>query len=78
MKWINSEDFLRISSRVDAGEQHKDAENSLQADNNYAPSRGARTEALVVRWGQEEGQVRATVSPGAAGPLEGWHPPELG
>lgn len=51
MKWINSEDFLRISSRVDAGEQHKDAENSLQADNNNSPSRGAWTEALVAGMG---------------------------
>lgn len=32
LKWIHSEDFLRISSRMDADEQHKGAENSLQAD----------------------------------------------
>lgn len=46
MKWMNSKDFLRISSRVDAGEQHTDAENSLQVDNNRSPSRGARMGAL--------------------------------
>lgn len=31
LKWINSGDFLRISSRMVAGEQHRGAENSLQA-----------------------------------------------
>lgn len=39
LKWINNKDFLSISSRIDAGEQHKDAENSLQADSISSPSR---------------------------------------
>lgn len=40
LKWINSKYFLRI---VNAGEQHKGAENSLQVDNNHSPLRDART-----------------------------------
>jgi len=48
LKQVNSKDFLRILSRVDALEQHKDAENSLQVDNNHLPSGGPRTGALGV------------------------------
>lgn len=39
LKWINNNYFLSISSRIDAGEQHKDAENSLQEENISLPSR---------------------------------------
>lgn len=39
LKWINNKDFLSISSRIDAGEQRKDAENSLQSDDISSPSR---------------------------------------
>lgn len=75
---MNGKDFLRISSRVDAGEQHKDAENSLQAANNHSPSRGARAGALGAGWVQREGQVMAALSPGAADPPAGTDPPAPG
>lgn len=74
LKWINTKDFLRISSRIDAGEQHKDTENSLQADNNSSPSRplGAGGVGSIGRKGMGH------TSPEAAHPAEGQNPPEPG